>query len=102
MRFSRFRFTTRQMMACVAVVGLVTSLEANRRRSQYVSLAESHHSMEHPAICGLTLDLLRDETSEFSQLWKRQRDYHARMADKYERAARYPLLPVVPDPPEPL
>jgi hypothetical protein len=27
--------------------------------------------------------------------------YHATMARKYERAARYPWLPVEPDPPEP-
>jgi hypothetical protein len=27
--------------------------------------------------------------------------YHAQMRDKYEYAARYPWLPVAPDPPEP-
>ena len=27
--------------------------------------------------------------------------YHTRMARKYERTARYPWLPVAPDPPEP-
>jgi hypothetical protein len=28
-------------------------------------------------------------------------DYHARLARKYDRAARYPWLPVAPDPPPP-
>jgi hypothetical protein len=28
-------------------------------------------------------------------------DHHASLARKYERAARYPWLPVEPDPPEP-
>lgn len=28
-------------------------------------------------------------------------DYHSQLARKYERAARYPWLPVEPDPPEP-
>jgi hypothetical protein len=31
----------------------------------------------------------------------RQRGWHEAMADKYERAARYPWLCVEPDPPEP-
>ena len=28
-------------------------------------------------------------------------DYHQMMVDKYNWAARYPWLPVAPDPPEP-
>jgi hypothetical protein len=32
---------------------------------------------------------------------KRRADYHAALRRKYERAARYPWLPVEPDPPEP-
>ena len=32
---------------------------------------------------------------------KRLEAYHAAMTAKYERAARYPWLPVEPDPPEP-
>lgn len=31
----------------------------------------------------------------------RLRDYHAAMKAKYEHAARYPWLPLAPDPPEP-
>jgi hypothetical protein len=27
--------------------------------------------------------------------------YHSEMAEKYKRAARYPWMPVSPDPPEP-
>ena len=32
---------------------------------------------------------------------QRRADYHGAMRRKYERAARYPWLPVEPDPPEP-
>lgn len=34
-------------------------------------------------------------------LARRRTAYHAAMARKYRRAARYPWLPVAPDPPEP-
>src|SRR5579871_4762470 len=30
-----------------------------------------------------------------------RRDYYAEMARKYDRATRYPWLPIAPDPPEP-
>jgi hypothetical protein len=33
--------------------------------------------------------------------WRIKRDYYAALRIKYERAARYPWLPVAPDPPEP-
>jgi hypothetical protein len=32
---------------------------------------------------------------------ERQRAFHAEMARKYDRAARYPFLSIAPDPPEP-
>jgi hypothetical protein len=32
---------------------------------------------------------------------RRRSEYHRRLRRKYERAARYPWLPVAPDPPEP-
>ena len=34
-------------------------------------------------------------------LWHRKREYHAAMARKYRYVARFPWLPVEPDPPEP-
>jgi len=34
-------------------------------------------------------------------LWHRQMEYHAAMARKYQYVARFPWLPVEPDPPEP-
>jgi hypothetical protein len=33
--------------------------------------------------------------------WWKRATYHAALRRKYERAARYPWLPVEPDPPEP-
>ena len=46
-----------------------------------------------------------EETNElFDEMFaseQRRADYHGAMRRKYERAARYPWLPVEPDPPEP-
>jgi hypothetical protein len=52
--------------------------------------------------------LARDEVAQAGEVLARRRheekrlaDYHAKLRKKYERAARYPWLPVEPDPPEP-
>ncbi len=33
--------------------------------------------------------------------WARRAEYHSRMSDRYTFAARYPWIPLLPDPPEP-
>ncbi len=38
---------------------------------------------------------------EASELWSRRGDYHDGLSKKYSNAARRPILPVWPDPPEP-
>jgi len=41
------------------------------------------------------------ELRRTAALWHRQREYHAAMVRKYRYVARFPWLPVEPDPPEP-
>jgi hypothetical protein len=41
------------------------------------------------------------ELRRTAALWHRQREYHAAMVYKYRYVARFPWLPVEPDPPEP-
>jgi hypothetical protein len=43
---------------------------------------------------------IRSSASEIERS-SRRLDYHDSLISKYERAARYPWLPVAPDPPEP-
>jgi hypothetical protein len=45
--------------------------------------------------------VLDDYNRRHSQGHAKQARYHARLERKYRRAARYPWLPVEPDPPEP-
>lgn len=53
------------------------------------------------------LDQLAEENEaelrihEDAQLFTRKAEHFANLKQKYERAARYPWLPVAPDPPEP-
>jgi hypothetical protein len=86
-------------MVVVAVIGLILGLcAACRSRSQrFYALMMSHESR--------AMELM-DNAPSVTDAEARRR-FHARitwhevMNAKYERAARYPWLPVEPDPPEP-
>jgi hypothetical protein len=93
------RMTTRRWMVAVAVVAMLMgeadiAQRLRRRRDEFVSRAQWHgeivatwNARWRPAPPGAaTLRLM---------------DYHGSLARKYERAARYPWLPVEPDPREP-
>jgi hypothetical protein len=105
------RMTTRRWMIYVVVVALSVAGEQMRRRAvQYRRQAERHAKIElacrqaaarlplmKPSdfrfYCGtMVRDLLRTP---------RLAAYHADLRCKYEYAARYPWLPVEPDPPPP-
>jgi hypothetical protein len=109
MRLSRM--TTRRWMVAVAVVALSIATERMRRESaRYRELAERHAKIERAcrknanllplmkpsdweSLCGqMALGLSRSPERAV---------YHAGLRRKYERASRYPWLPVEPDPPEP-
>jgi hypothetical protein len=104
------RMTTRRWMIAVAVAALImTRVEVRRRQNEFQQLAEYHKKERALIVAG------RGRTSGEIEIWLRhdplQRSwrhssvwkaaYHSAMREKYERAARYPWLPVEPDPPEP-
>jgi hypothetical protein len=91
MRLPRFRLRT--LMVAVAVAAVVLGLGA--RSLAFRQRAECCRTRFEP-VCGE----YRPETpAEIAE--DRRRTYHAHLWAKYERAARYPWLPVWPDPPEP-
>jgi hypothetical protein len=102
--------TTRRWMIVVAVAALImTRAEVRRRQNEFQRLA-AHHKKERSLIVAgrgrksgdIEIWLRHDPSKNswrLSSVWKAV--YHSRMREKYERAARYPWLPVEPDPPEP-
>ena len=108
------RMTTRRWMVAVAIVAILigVGLEVGRRSRRFARLAAYHSNvaLEHfgtlmafggepppirdvpPAGLGPTRYLHRA---------KALLNYHSVLTEKYQRAARYPWLPVAPDPPEP-
>ena len=119
----RFRFTIRWMMVAVATVGVAFGGEAfRRRRAFFLSEAELYGGVESEFeesarkgshYCGewrigrsseeLREHRAREEVWDAS--WRAEAQcyatYYRSLRLKYERAARYPWLPVAPDPPEP-
>jgi hypothetical protein len=92
------RMTTRRWMIAVLVFGLgmgaiVGGDQLKRRRNYFLYRARFH---------ALTVDVWKE--AGWPALDPSDRpiiEYDAAMARKYWRAARYPWLPVEPDPPDP-
>lgn len=100
------RMTTRRWMLAVAVVALLCLLE--HRRRTFRSRAAYHQSR----LSGLGVALSYDGHLRFYKhqdqgiKWLTNNEakvpaWHEAMARKYRDGARYPWLPVEPDPPEP-
>ena len=88
------RFTVRRLMVLVAIVGLVLAAGSwlYRRTTRMKSTAAFHEQACFEALMiGPDCILVESPRSRF----------HDELAKKYHRAARYPWLPVAPDPPEP-
>jgi hypothetical protein len=88
MRPPRVRFTVRRMMVLVAIAGLLIGwgIESGRREERFRTAAREHWY----ASFGRAPDV-SGQMSEARLRW------HDRMAGKYERASRYPWLPIGPD-----
>ena len=102
MRWPRVRFTVRWTMVAVAVVGLLLASAIMLRRSrEFGSRAEEQADFEAGS-----LEYADDARGERGDRQRVERGelmatYHRGLKLKYERAARFPWLPVAPDPPEP-
>jgi hypothetical protein len=94
MGLPRLRFTVRRLMLVVAITGLAMGRgvwcyrmwELSREHASGARM-HAYYWMVHSAA-----DAIENAT---------RADYHAAMARKYERAARYPWLPFKPNPPGP-
>ncbi len=104
MPLPRVRFTVRRLMVAVAIVAAVLAgLEALRmRRAEFQRVSVLHR--RHLLTLGRweLLDPVAQRADEEAQArGDPRKSWHLHLADKYRRAARYPWLPVAPDPPEP-
>jgi hypothetical protein len=100
------RMTTRRWMIAVALVAvpLAVATELGRRRSEDLRRAAYHayQGRYGGSVFGDGVVLRfapkagKPDITSVAKI-----EHHARLAEKYQYAARYPWLPVEPDPPEP-
>jgi hypothetical protein len=93
-------------MIVVAVVGLVcaAALQLRERRERFDRITRKHwHAVQLSSLVGHAdvLGTPRFPRETFRHRRQRIIDWHREMARKYGRAARYPWLPVAPDPSAP-
>jgi hypothetical protein len=109
------RMTMRRWMIAVAAIGLMIGggVVLKQRRDYFLSLAQSHQKevasstargnalkSRFGGTAGMTVEEITRLHDDYERMMDRA-DHHASLARKYEEAARYPWLPVEPDPPEP-
>ena len=99
MRLPRVKFTLRCLMIAVAVAAIVLGgcLVVPRNRAQREWLAK-HHYFQADSVRKLAepgTGEIKDPAIRAKLRW------HEAMSEKYGWTARYPWLPVGPDPPEP-
>jgi hypothetical protein len=106
--------TTRRWMLAVAAIELMIGggVLLKQRRDYFLSLAQSHRKevasstarvkslMSRSGTAGLAIEEVMRLHHDYDRMMDRA-DHHASLARKYERAARYPWLPVEADPPPP-
>jgi hypothetical protein len=102
-RLPRVGFTVRRMMVAVAVGGVtlgcwIEVLRIARLASDFRSKALACAQGEK--FCRACLAKGTPAFAGWGS-WQERLAYFTAMKDKYEHAARYPWLPVPPDPPEP-
>ncbi len=110
----RYRFTVRRMMVAVAIIALFSWTDRMIVKHRFYRDRCRLHAEEAEIwlrsqgellqLCGM-LTHTRDELEQM-KAEKHGRDvervaYHSDLRRKYDYAARYPWMPVAPDPPEP-
>jgi hypothetical protein len=93
-------------MVAVAIVGVILYGELTRRRwaklsAAYRSKAELARVIRDWSMGWAEGPMQGDLGAGQRESLMRRIAYQAKLAEKYEHAARYPWLPVAPDPPEP-
>ena len=108
MRLPRYRLRTLLIAVAVAALGMGTIVGLARRREYYLRQAAHHRKLSDDAqLYAMSIERRylhwRPSEPELAEMaaYERRSDYQAALQAKYERAARYPWLPVEPDRPEP-
>jgi hypothetical protein len=109
MRLPRVRLTIWGMMIIVAVAGfLVWSIELRRLAASHHLRALGYerrmHQLQRSRLLAATRlgdDKAENPSNAFDRAMSRRIHHLQSLMEKYERAARYPWLPVEPDPTEP-
>jgi hypothetical protein len=100
----RLRITIRALMIVVLACALALMAEAMRRRSSaQLALADAcwrKACLDSDRASWVAQVLRRDEAPEVARL-QRRADRWGALMEEHRRAARYPWLPVAPDPPAP-
>ena len=105
MRLPRYRLRTLLIAVAVAALGMGT---IEGRRESYLRQAAHHRELSNDArLYAMSIDRRylhwgpsEPERAEMAA-YERRGDHYAALQAKYERAARYPWLPVEPHRPEP-
>jgi hypothetical protein len=103
MRLPRVRFTVRRMMIAVVVLGVaLKGVTWLRRRSLEFEARAQYHSARKVWEFASGKDGVCHQRNDFGEEVSAEEDrWHYTLEQKYLIAARYPWLPVEPDPPEP-
>ncbi len=123
MRWPRMRFTVRRMMIAIAIIGVVTALEATRQRREFFRSRARDHAGELQGIADESAPWIATywerywypksgeprktpkpsavERQAYEENRKRRIAYHEALYWKYQSAASRPWLPVESDPPAP-
>ena len=108
MRLPRYRLRTLLIAVSVAALGMGTIEGLAQRRESYLRQAAHHRELSNDArLYAMSIDRRylhwgpsEPERREMAA-YERRSDHYAALQAKYERAARYPWLPIEPDRPEP-
>jgi hypothetical protein len=108
MKLPRVWFTMRRMMVLIAIAALLASFERLRQRSRAYSKMALGPAINYAKYCDEYInrqcEFCKMAPATFQYEYKQltiKAAYQEQLWHKYERAARYPWLPVAPDPPEP-
>ena len=107
MRPPRVRFKMTSMMVIVAVVALSiwATLQVNARRTYFSQLVthyrEKKYAAESYVYSGPGGEIMKKRLKADEVRRTKASLYYAKLIENYERASRYPWLPVDPNPPKP-
>lgn len=107
MQLSQTRFRLRSLMVWIALAALAMGAWETWRRREVYRARAAQHAREAQEYADVAWGLDRfgrgddEATTPHAGLYWALHDYHRRLKEKYEQAARRPWSPVAADPPPP-